>query len=84
MPRPRPTGDDQKRRKKRADEWRKFRRDNLFTQKRLAEVMSNSVGEISRRTIQQIEAGRITPHPTTLRLFAIFKKRYQLNAELEN
>ena len=69
--------EDRKRRKERAEEWRQFRREHLFTQKRLADVISHSVGNISRRTIQQIEAARITPHPDTLRLFAAFKKKYE-------
>ena len=74
-----PEKQDQKKRLKRAKEWKKFRDENLFTQKRLADIIG-----VSRRTIQQIEAGRITPHPTTLRLFAVFKRKFDINQELQS
>jgi DNA-binding XRE family transcriptional regulator len=82
MSRPKPNTDDLKKRKKRAAEWKQFRKNFLFTQKKLADTMADSVGAISRRTIQQIEAAKITPHPSTLRLFAIFKKKHESNAEI--
>ena len=63
-------------RKERANEWKRFRQDYLFTQRRLAGIVG-----ISRRTIQQIEGAKITPHNDTLRLFAAFKKRHEENAE---
>jgi DNA-binding XRE family transcriptional regulator len=63
-------------RQERAEAWKQFRRDHLFTQRKLAEALGN----ISRRTIQQVEAGNITPHSSTLRLFAAFTRRYKANA----
>lgn len=64
-------------RAERALEWRLFRKNHLFTQKQLAEVM-----DISRRTIQQIESGRVSPHPQTLRRFLVFQNRYDLREDL--
>jgi DNA-binding XRE family transcriptional regulator len=64
-------------RKKRAEDWVIFRRNNLFTQKRLAAVIG-----VSRRTVQQIEGGHVEPHPQTLRRFAVFKKKCEANADL--
>jgi DNA-binding XRE family transcriptional regulator len=52
----------------RASEWKLFRRDNLFTQRRLAEIVG-----VSRRTIQLVEGAHITPHPQTLRRFEVFR-----------
>jgi len=69
--------EDSKQRVKRAEDWRMFRRNNLFTQKRLAEIVG-----ISRRTLQKVESGYITPHPQTLRRFAAFKRKYDVNADL--
>jgi DNA-binding XRE family transcriptional regulator len=69
--------EDAKERKKRANEWRMFRRNNLFTQKRLAEIVG-----VSRRTIQQIENMHITPRPQTLRRFIDLKKKHDINADL--
>jgi DNA-binding XRE family transcriptional regulator len=68
---------DLKQRRKRANDWKLFRRNNLFTQKRLAEVIG-----VSRRTIQQIEGGHITPRDVTLRRFAVFKQKCKVNADL--
>lgn len=69
-------GESLKQRQKRASDWKRFRRNNLFTQKRLAEIIG-----VSRRTIQQIEGGHITPQPLTLSRFAVFRKKYDHNAE---
>ena len=49
MPRPKPTEEDLLERRTRREEWLKFRKDNLFTQVKLAEIL-----EISRRTVQFI------------------------------
>jgi DNA-binding XRE family transcriptional regulator len=78
MPRPTPTNEDIQRRKKRAEDWKLFRKNNLLTQKRLAGITG-----ISRRTIQQIENGHITPQPKTLRLFIAFKKKYSIDKDIE-
>lgn len=70
MPRPKPTDEDKKMRVVRAKEWVDFRFDNLITQKTLADTIG-----VSRRTIQMIEAGSITPYPKTLRKFEAFVAR---------
>jgi DNA-binding XRE family transcriptional regulator len=67
-----------KSRMKRADEWKQFRGQFLFTQRRLADIVG-----ISRRTIQQVEGAKITPHPDTLLLFEAFKMKHEANAEYE-
>lgn len=64
-------------RRARANEWKRFRRTYLFTQRRLADTMG-----ISRRTVQQIENCYITPHPRTLRRFEELIKRYQDNSQV--
>ena len=51
MSRSKPTEEDLKDRDSRREEWRKFRKDHLFTQVKLAEVLG-----LSRRTVQLIEA----------------------------
>ncbi len=71
MPRPKPTKDDLKRKEKRRHEWREFRTSYMFTQKKLAETLG-----LSRRTVQQIEAGKVIPYPGTLRLFEALKAKY--------
>lgn len=72
MPRPKPDEIDLEQRVERQHEWRTFRTRYLFSQKKLAEVLG-----ISRRTVQEIEAGRITPHMETLRLFSRLKAKYE-------
>lgn len=62
--------EETKTRRRRANQWRRFRQDHQFTQKRLADIVG-----ISRRTVQQIEAGNINPHPITLRRFLTFKQK---------
>ena len=59
-------------RTKRAKEWRGFRRHNLMTQKNLAEVCG-----ISRRTIQEIENGRVIPRFSTQRKFIQFARNVE-------
>ena len=76
MARRKPTPEDLTKRIIRANEWIDFRKDNLFTQIRLAEVLG-----LSRRTVQMIEAGKITPHPNTLRLFEALQSKYRANAK---
>jgi len=71
MPRPKPTREDRREQKKRKDEWREFRKEHLYTQKKLAEAIG-----VSRRTVQEIEAGRVIPYPHTLRLFEALKAKY--------
>ena len=71
MPRPKPTEDDLVERETRRKEWTRFRKDNLFTQVKLAEIL-----EISRRTVQFIEAAELTPLMSTLRKFRALKAKY--------
>jgi transcriptional regulator with XRE-family HTH domain len=72
MPRLKPSEEDLQERESRKQEWRRFRKENLLTQIRLAEVLG-----ISRRTVQLIEAGRVTPFPGTLRKFLALKAKYE-------
>lgn len=71
MPRPKPTEEDKEKRIIRAKEWIDFRFNNLFTQRKLAETLG-----VSRRTVQMVEAGLVTPHPRTIRLFEALVSRY--------
>ena len=65
---------EQVERNKRAEEWKSFRKDNLITQRKLADLI-----EVSRRTIQQIEAGTISPHKSTLNQFLALRDKYRHN-----
>jgi DNA-binding XRE family transcriptional regulator len=71
MPRRKPTDDDLKGREVLAQEFIDFRKEFLFNQKQLAERL-----EISRRTIQMIEAAKVSPHPGTIRSFRTFKAKF--------
>ena len=72
MPRPKTTQEDIEKRRITAKQWVDFRFSYLFTQKQMAEVLG-----ISRRTVQMIEAGQVTPHPKTIRLFEALVVRYK-------
>jgi DNA-binding XRE family transcriptional regulator len=65
-------------RDKRANDWKLFRRNNLFTQRRLAEIIG-----VSRRTIQLVEGAYITPHPQTLRRFEVFRLKCKRHGALK-
>jgi DNA-binding XRE family transcriptional regulator len=70
MPVMTPSPEDQKRRTVRAAEWKKFRRDYLFSQRNLADAL-----RCSRRTIVSIEGGvTMNPHPELLRRFRDLKR----------
>jgi DNA-binding XRE family transcriptional regulator len=71
MPKQEPDEEDLKVRKARAQEWLEFRKNNLLTQKKLAEVLG-----ASRRTIQEIEHARVSAYPITLRKFTALKAKY--------
>lgn len=71
MPKPKPTEEDLKDRQTRRQEWTRFRKEFLFTQTKLADVLG-----ISRRTVQFIEAGELTPLTSTLRRFNALKAKY--------
>ena len=72
MPRPKPTEEDLVIREKRAKEWIEFRREYIFTQKKLADVLG-----ISRRSVQFIEGAEVTPLASTLTKFNALKARYE-------
>lgn len=79
MPRTKPTAEDLKERKARSREFKVFRREYKITQRALADMMADpgEEGGGCRRTIQMIEAGKITPHKATLTRFAIIKNRIE-------
>jgi DNA-binding XRE family transcriptional regulator len=60
-------------REKLAQKLKDFMRDNLFTEKKLGDVVG-----VSRRTIQMLKAASATPHQTTLdkleKLFLKYKR----------
>ncbi len=72
MPRLKPTDDELKERRARAVALTKFMKDNKFTEVKLAE----SIGA-SRRTVQMIKAGNVTPHEDTLRRLAALVARFK-------
>jgi predicted transcriptional regulator len=72
MAKPKPTKDDLRKRKLRAKEWRAFMKEALFTEVKLAEVLG-----ISRRDVQYIKAGLVTPHPRTVQRFASLKAMHK-------
>lgn len=55
----------------RREEWRAFRRKNLFSQKRLAEHLG-----ISIRSVQNVEGAHFTPIPAVLSRFATLKAMF--------
>lgn len=56
----------------RAMEWKRFRSENLLSQKTLSEVTG-----ISRRTVQNIEAAKETPQERILEAFEELRKKYR-------
>lgn len=68
---------EKRERKDRAHEWKGFRKARLFTQIRLADVLG-----ISRRTVQQIEAGKVAPHPSTLGKFIGLKEKHKVHRDV--
>ncbi len=71
MPKPQVTATDLRARRKRQEEWREFRKQALFSQRKLAEVL-----EVSIRTIQNIESASHTPLSSTLSRFRAVKARF--------
>lgn len=49
-----------------AQDFKEFRETYLFTQKKLADVLGNGA---CRRSIQMIEAAKVTPSPETVNRF---------------
>lgn len=80
LPRPKPTAEDLKERKALAKTFKVFRREFKITQRALADLMREPGDDSAagcRRTIQMIEAGKITPHKSTLTRFSIVKNRIE-------
>lgn len=75
MPRPKPTEEDLKEREGRAVEIREFLKTYKFTEVRLAEVLG-----VSRRTVQMMKAGRVSPHPVTVKTWEILKAKHKRTA----
>ena len=76
MPRAKPDKAEMKMREQRKQEWVKFRKDNLITQIKFADLLG-----VSRRTIQMVERNRVSPYPVTLRKFEALKTKYSQGAE---
>lgn len=57
--------------KARAREWKKFRRKFFFTQVRLADILG-----VSRRCVQNVEAGKVRPLASTLAVFEVLKGKH--------
>lgn len=67
MARKKPTAEDFEERQERSEKIRKYLKDNLCTEVRLAETL-----KISRRTLQMVKAARITPTPDTRKKLDVF------------
>ena len=72
MPRPKPTDEDLQEREQLATAVAKFMKDNKFTEVKLAEILG-----VSRRTVQMMKAGKVTPHPGTLRKWETLVAKYK-------
>jgi transcriptional regulator with XRE-family HTH domain len=55
-----------------AKEWTNFRQKNKLSQKFLSEIIG-----VSRRTIQNIEAGSIIPQAATMKKFEDLRAKYE-------
>jgi DNA-binding XRE family transcriptional regulator len=63
--------EDEKRRAVRAEEWRQFRRDFLYSQSNLADAL-----RCSRRTVVSVECGEtLNPHPSLLKRLLNLKRK---------
>jgi len=80
MPRLKKTEEDIKKQGVIAQQWIDFRLNNLFTQKKLAEILGlghQDNGRSGVRTIQMIESGRVMPHPGTMKKFDTLVAKYK-------
>jgi DNA-binding XRE family transcriptional regulator len=59
-------------REKRASEWRAFRKNFLYSQRLLAQLLG-----VCRRTVQMIETGRVSPQVGTLRAFRDLRAKHE-------
>jgi transcriptional regulator with XRE-family HTH domain len=75
MARKKPTAQDIEERDERAQQMKDFMKNNLFSEIKLAEKTG-----ISRRTIQMIKAGKITPHTGTIRKLNTLYNRFAANS----
>jgi transcriptional regulator with XRE-family HTH domain len=71
MARRKPTAEDYDERAARAAIMKQFMIDNRFTDDKLADILG-----LSRRTVQMMKAGKVTPTPPTLRKWEALLKRY--------
>jgi DNA-binding XRE family transcriptional regulator len=71
MPKPHPDAEELRERSRRAKEWKQFRREYLFSQRLLAEIL-----QVSPRTIQNIEAGTHTCLSATQRRFVAHRAKF--------
>lgn len=76
MPRPKPTKEALKERESLAVEVKDFLKNNKFTEVKLADVLG-----VSRRTVQMMKAGNVTPHPTTFSRWTALKAKYKKTAK---
>ena len=65
------TKEEVNRRKSRAKLWSDFRHEFLITQRQLAEILG-----ISRRTVQYVERGDVTPSKKVQSLFETLAKKH--------
>lgn len=72
LPRRKPNARDLQERELLSKEMKGFREANLLKQTTLAEVLG-----LSRRTIQMIESGSISPHPGTVSAFRLLVAKYK-------
>lgn len=59
-----------------AQEFKSFRSEFLFSQKKLADTLEHGA---CRRTIQMIEAGKVNPNPETLKRFRELVRKHKVN-----
>ncbi len=72
MARLKPTDDDLKEREERSTQIRLFLKNFKFTEVKLAEILG-----ISRRSVQMMKAGRVSPHPNTIKAWESLRAKYQ-------
>ena len=72
MSRLKTTPEQKEKRKKLAQKLKEFMVNNKFTEKRLGEICG-----LSRRSVQMVKAGRVTPQPESLRKLETLFLRYK-------
>jgi len=78
MPGRKRTPEELEARKGIAAEFIAFRKEYLFSQKKLADTLEHGA---CRRTIQMIEAARVNPNPETLKRFRELARRHKAGKE---